>query len=283
MAKAPTNIAASVRQKLLNLARDNERDFQALLIAFGLERLIYRLSISDHRDQFVLKGGMLVTLWTLDPGRFTLDADFLSFGESDEDSLKKRFAQILALDGNDGLDFATAKITAKPIRENQVYGGVRLRTTALLGKTQIPITIDIGFGDILTSPEYEIEYGSLLDLPSANIRAYSPATVIAEKFQAIVALGIVNGRMKDYYDIWAIPKAVDIPMEELTNAIRSTFKQRKTEIPQERPSGLSLEFSTDPAKATQWKAYAESTNLENVTLEQVSNEIWSYLEPICAS
>lgn len=123
MARQPVNTAASVRQRLLNLARENGRDFQTLLVAFGLERLIYRLSVSPHRDSFVLKGGMLVTLWTSDPGRFTRDIDFLGFGSSDEDALRNIFASILSSDANDGLHYGAADLTVRDIREGQIYGG----------------------------------------------------------------------------------------------------------------------------------------------------------------
>ena len=174
-------------------------------------------------------------------------------------------------------------MTAKQIRDDQVYGGMRLKTTAYLDKTKIPVTIDIGFGDSITDPEYTIEYPSLLDLPSASIRAYSPATVIAEKFQAIVMLGLINGRMKDFYDLWAIPKSQSISNKELYEAISSTFKRRQTEIPTERPEGLSQNFTTDQQKSRQWLAYAESIDLEEIPLEQIANEIWLYLEPICKS
>tara|TARA_R110000803_G_C11981045_1_gene320759 strand:+ start:2062 stop:2805 length:744 start_codon:yes stop_codon:yes gene_type:complete len=153
MAKAPTNIAASVRQRLLNLARSEQRVFDVVLVAFGLERLIYRLSVSTYRDRFVLKGGMLVTLWTVDPGRFTRDVDFLAFGDDDDSSLRAAFVDILAIDGGDGLVFDAAQIVTEPIREDQVYGGRRLKTKAYLGKTEIPITIDLGFGDALGDPK----------------------------------------------------------------------------------------------------------------------------------
>jgi len=283
MAKNTTDIAASVRQRLLNLARKEQRVFDVVLVAFGLERLIYRLSVSSFRDRFVLKGGMLVTLWTTDPGRFTRDVDFLGFGDDDEEQLKAAFAEILAIDAGDGLIFDTAELTATEIREDQVYGGKRLKTTAYLGKTRIPITVDLGFGDALGDPAFEIEYASLLDFEPATIRAYSPATVMAEKFQAVVDLGLVNGRMKDFYDLWAVPRAVDVDPEDLARTLRATFERRETEIPAERPPGLTPEFATDPAKVTQWAAYAEATDLEGIALIDVVEEIWRRMQPICAA
>lgn len=281
MAEAPKNIAASVRQRLRNHARDNEQVFEVVLVAYGLERLIYRLSISDYRDRYVLKGGMLVTLWTIDPGRFTRDVDFLAFGDDDEPTLIKEFSDILAIDAEDGLIFETADITAVPIRDDQVYRGMRLKTTAQLDGARIPITIDLGFGDALGDPEYEVDYGSLLDLPGAKIRAYSPATVMAEKFQAIVALGIANSRMKDYYDLYAVPRAVEIANEDLAAAIKATFERRQTEIPTNVPPGLGEAFAAEPAKQTQWAAYSEATEISELNLTEVTADIWARLEPIC--
>lgn len=282
MAKSPKNSsAASIKQRLLNLARQDQSDFGIVLLAYALERLIYRLSISEHSQNFILKGGMLVTLWTVDQSRFTRDVDFLSFGSDDEESLIEIFNNVLSINTEDGLRFDTAALSATQIRDDQVYGGVRLKTIAYLDKTRIPITIDIGFGDSITDPSYTIEYPSLLELPSANIRAYSPATVIAEKFHAVVALGLINGRMKDFYDLWAIPKAQPISNEELREAVVSTFERRQTAIPAERPEGFSIAFTTDQQKSTQWLAYADSIELDGVSLEQIADEVWTYLEPIC--
>lgn len=281
MAKRPTNLAASVRQRLLNLARKDRQAFDVVLVAFGLERLIYRLSISKYRDRFVLKGGMLVTLWTKDTGRFTRDVDFLAFGPDDEETLKRAISVILSIDAEDGLVFDIDSLTATVIREDQVYGGMRLKTTAYLGNTKIPITIDIGFGDALGDPEFEIDYTSLLDFPPATVRAYSPETVIAEKFQAVVALGVVNGRMKDFYNLWAIRHSVPIEPEVLRQTIRKTFERRETEIPKSCPPGLTQEFATDPNKRTQWSAYADATELEDTNLAEIVDDIWAWLEPIC--
>lgn len=185
------------------------------------------------------------------------------------------------IDGGDGLIYDAANLTAAAIREDQVYGGMRLRTTAYLGTTQIPITVDLGFGDALGDPKYQIDYASLLDFPAASIRAYSPATVIAEKFQAVVALGIANSRMKDLYDLWTLPKAVEIDSLELAETIRGTFNRRGTAIPTTCPVGLLAEFSTDPAKQTQWRAYASGTTLDGKPLAEITADIWSWLEPAC--
>lgn len=280
MAERAKNTAASVKQRLRNKARETGQDFQALLIAFALERLVYRLSVSKHRNSFVLKGGMLVTVWTVDPGRFTKDLDFLAFGEDDEAALKSVFKEILSPDAEDGLVFDGTNLTSAQIREDQVYGGMRLKTTAYLERTRIPIVIDIGFGDALAEPEYEIEYPSTLDYPRARIRAYSPETVMAEKLHAMVALGAINGRMKDYYDLWALPNSIKVDPTALEAAIKSTFARRETRVPNKRPIGLSQSFAEDAQKQAQWAAYAESIDRTDLHFPTVVEEIWHQVGPV---
>lgn len=283
MAKPPANIAASVRQRLLNLAKKEKQVFDVVLVAYGLERLIHRLAQSDYRDRFVLKGGLLVTLWTVDfnSGRFTRDADFLGMGSADEESLKDAFTEILKIESDDGLVFETADLTAVAIREDQIYGGMRLKTKAYLGKTVINITVDIGFGDAMAQPDYTIDYPSLLDHPTTTIRAYSPATVMAEKFQAVVALGVANGRMKDFYDLWAIPQAQDISDDDLADALEATFNRRSTIIPEDRPVAFSPTFTEDTDKLAQWRAYAATIDLDQPNLAVLTDIIWLQLGPIC--
>jgi len=281
MAKAPKNLTASIRQRLLDLSRREGRVFDVVLVTYGLERLIFRLSISDYRDQFVLKGGILVTHWIEDASRVTRDVDFLGYGDASEGHLKTVFSKLLSLEANDGLVFDVDGLTTETIKEDQEYGGIRLKTIAYLGKTRIPITIDIGFGDALTDRDYTIDYPSLLDMPPASIRAYPPATVVAEKFQAIVALGLVNSRMKDYYDLWAIHNAQLLKAKELDAAIQATFERRGTDIPRETPIGLSDDFVNDELKVRQWGAYVASIDREGLPLDTVVEVIRSYTGPAC--
>jgi hypothetical protein len=199
-----------------------------------------------------------VTVWTGDDHRTTRDADFLGFGELDEERLREIFANIMTIDGTDGLMFDVEQLTAAPIREDNVYGGFRLKTVAMLDGAHIPITIDVGLGDALTQPEHVIDYPSLLGTPIPNIRAYPPETLIAEKFQANVALGVVNGRMKDYYDLWTIPAALNLDETSLTQAIAAAFARRATAVPAEAPEGLKDAFTNDPLKVRQWQAYTDS-------------------------
>ena len=187
----------------------------------------------------------------------------------------------MSLGSDDGLTFDTESLTTQAIKAEQEFGSVRLKTTAHLGKTRIPITVDIGFGDAMTERDYTIEYPSLLDMPMANVRAYPPATVVAEKFQAIVALGLANSRMKDYYDLWAINNAQVIEARALEAAIRATFERRSTAVPKEVPVGLSDEFVGDAQKMQQWDAYTASIDIDSLSLDRIVETIWSYIGPTC--
>jgi predicted nucleotidyltransferase component of viral defense system len=282
MADAPKNIAASVKQRLLNMARTKGRGFDILLMRFALERLLFRLSQSAHRDNYVLKGGMLVTQWLDHDNRETRDADFLGFGEADIATITTIFAEIMAIAGDDGLEFDTRALTASTIREETEYGGIRLKTKAYLERTRIPVTLDIAFGDALADASQTIDYPSLLDMERPTIRAYPPAQVIAEKFQAVVTLGLANGRMKDFYDLWAIPKAMPVDERALDTAIAATFERRTTPIPYQRPTGLSETMAKDAAAKQRWRAYVESLELPVPDFAEVLDEIWAFLAPSCA-
>lgn len=282
MAKAPTNLAKSVKDRLLAIARREGRAFDILLVRFALERLLYRLSISAHAERFVLKGGMLVTVWVADDNRVTRDADFLGHGVADPDRLIDDFREIMSIESDDGLIFDIDALAASVIREEMEYGGIRLKTAAYLERTRIPVTIDIGFGDALAGATQRLDYPTLLELPVPQVRAYPPATVIAEKFQAVVALGVLNGRMKDYYDLWAIPRAIALSDDELDAAVRATFDRRRTPIPTERPPGLSTDMIEDEGKQKQWRAYAASLELENVSLKVIVEAVWALVGPSCA-
>jgi len=282
MAKAPTNMAKSVKDRLLNIARKEGRVFDILLVRFALERLLYRLSISAHQDRFVLKGGMLVTVWVTDDNRVTRDADFLGLGDADPGRLIADFGEIMAAKSDDGLVFDVDALAATVIREEMEYGGIRLKTAAHLERTRIPVTIDIGVGDAMADATQRLDYPALLDFPAPQVRSYPPATVIAEKFQAMVALGVLNGRMKDYYDLWAIPRAIDISADDLDAAIRATFERRRTPIPTERPPGLSVDMFGDEGKQRQWRAYAASLELDAVSLESIIEGVWELVGPSCA-
>lgn len=222
---------------------------------------------------------MLVTLWTVDPGRFTIDIDFSRRGSFEKTKIVADLEEVLSVEVADGLVFGKSEIRAIQMTGNQIYGGVRLKTVALLERTRIPITIDLGFGDAITS-SYEVDYGSMLDMPSASVRAYSPATVMAEKYHAIVSLGIANTRFKDYYDLYQIPRSVEVAPSDLADAVKATFARRKTAVPSNRPIGLDRAFSQDADNVQQWVAYSDGSLAEGVNLRDAADEIWGRLSGI---
>jgi hypothetical protein len=257
MTRKLVNLPASVANRLRNLARDQQADFNLILSRYAIERLLYRISVSDQRDRFILKGATLFTAWSPDKFRATRDLDLLGFGDPAVSALASAVSAICAnLAPDDGLDFDHTTITAAPIRGKQEYGGVRIKLTARLASIRIPVQIDIGFGDAVTPAAVELDFPVLLaDTPAPRLRAYPKETVVAEKFQAIVALGEVNTRMKDYYDLMALTGLFDFDGALLSAAIRATFERRQTPLPVEIPPGLTDSFAVDPPKVALWKAF----------------------------
>jgi predicted nucleotidyltransferase component of viral defense system len=258
MPDRPRNVGASVRQRLLNLAHARGQPMELLLTRYALERLLHRLSLSPHRERFVLKGAMLLTTWFDEPHRATRDVDLLGFGDPAHEALLGTFREVMAIDADDGVVFDLEGLAIEAIREEVEYGGSRLRTTAALAGARIPITVDIGFGDAVEPGVEDIDLPVLLDMPSPHLRAYPPETVIAEKFHAMVILGRANSRMKDYYDVWILTSALDLDPERLRRAVVATFERRNTAIPLALPDGLSEAFAEDSGKLRQWEAFARN-------------------------
>lgn len=282
----PTNLAASVRQRLLNLSVSNGEDPNLTLTRYAMERLLYRLTRSEHSEQFILKGAMLFALWTESPHRPTRDLDLLGFGEASNERLREIFQRVCEVDVEpDGLKFDHTSVRSADIREGQTYQGQRVKLVGLLGKARIPLQIDIGFGDAVTPDAHEIDYPTSLDLPAPRIRAYPPETVVAEKLQAIVALGMQNSRMKDFYDLWIIARQFSFDGPMLVTAIRATFERRHTDLPKGVPTGLSDEFATDEQKLTQWTAFLTRSHLaeSDSGLRHVVNELRGFLLPVLAA
>lgn len=276
------DIAASVRQRLLNLSRDRKEDFQAVLTRYGIERLMYRLARSPHGDEFVLKGAMLFTLWTGEAHRATWDLDLLGRGTIDIARLAGVFREVCeAPVDDDGLAFDAKGVSGERIREDQEYGGVRIHLGARLGAARIAIQIDIGFGDAVTPRPQKVAFPSLLDFPAPELKAYAREPVVAEKFQAMVVLGMGNSRMKDFYDVWAIARGFDFDGERLCQSIKATFRRRRTPLPTEDPLALSAAFAEDRIKQTQWKAFVRKGRLlvEAPALPDVIGLLRGFLMP----
>ena len=283
MPDRPRNVDASVRQRLLNLAHARRQPMELLLTRYALERLLHRLSLSAHRDRFVLKGAMLLVTWFDEPHRATRDLDLLGFGDPAADALLATFREVMTIEADDGVTFNIAALRIEPIREELEYGGSRLRTTAALAGARIPITVDIGFGDAVEPGIEDIALPVLLDMPSPHLRAYPPETVIAEKLHAMVILGMANSRMKDYYDVWMLTGAFAFERERLRQAIVATFARRNTLVPVVVPDGLSEAFAVDAAKQRQWDAFARNLSGSAPGFGQVVSDLRERLLHILGS
>lgn len=254
MARERRNMAASVRARLLERARADRADFQILLTRYALERLLYRLSVSAHRDRFILKGAMLFVTWVASPFRPTRDLDLLGFGDNSPAAIAAAFRAICAQPvDDDGVFFDIDGLQAALIREELDYGGVRVRTTAVIAGARVPIQVDIGFGDAITPGPVEIDYPALLDAPNPHLRAYPVETVVAEKFEAVVSLGIANSRLKDFYDLWMIAETFELERSALAAAVEQTFARRQTLLPSQTPVGLSDAYAETWDR--QWRAF----------------------------
>lgn len=275
----PKNIGASVRAKLLDIARQRDQAFDVVLTMFVLERLLFRLSDSRFSDRFVLKGAMLLATWLPDFHRVTRDLDLLGYGSSVPEEVAEIFCEVAGIKCPDGVEFDVEGIRVEQIREEQDYGGLRLRTTATLSDARIPVIVDIGFGDAVVPGLRDIEYPALLDFPAPKIRAYAPETVVAEKFQAMVVLGRVNSRMKDFYDVWMLSRTFDFNRDSLAQAIASTFRRRGTEIPVQLPDALTQNFSLEPTKVNQWRSFTEDLAVTTPDLSTVVEDLAGFLMP----
>jgi predicted nucleotidyltransferase component of viral defense system len=279
MAESIQNMGASVRARLMNLSRSTGRPFETLLVHYALERLLYRLTRTEHAERFVLKGAMLLMTWLEIPLRATRDIDFLGFGEPSPEGMLQVFREVLAVEQNDGVVFDVDGLKVDRIREEIAYGGLRLQTTALIDKARVKVTIDIGFGDATEPGIEEMDYPALLDQPAPRLRSYARETVIAEKFQAMVDLGRANTRLKDFYDIWVLSRLFAFDDDRLARAIAATFARRGTALPTEAPDALTPDFSVDPEKQAQWRAFVENVGEDPGGLDDVVAALAVFIMP----
>jgi len=223
----PRNLAASVRQRLLVLAKKREEAFDLVLGRYSLERLLYRISRSKWGNRFLLKGAMLFLVWHDTPHRPTRDLDLMGYGANDVGSMEEAFQSICSVKvEEDGIEFSPASVRGMEIRDNSEYGGVKIQLRASLAGANIPMQIDIGFGDVVTPAPEEIWFPTLLEFPAPKLRTYTKYSMISEKLQAMVMLGIANSRMKDFYDLWFMAKEWEFDGLILGRAIKATFDRR---------------------------------------------------------
>jgi predicted nucleotidyltransferase component of viral defense system len=279
------NYAASVKQRLLNIARKNKEDFNQILIRYCLERLLYRVGVSDYSQDLILKGAMLFHVWMGSPHRSTKDIDMLHFGSPDVGRLIKTFKEICSVEvKEDGLQFILDAIKGAPIREQALYDGIRLVIPVSLGKARLNLQVDIGFGDSISPSSEEVDYPTLLKMPSPHLRIYPKEVVVAEKLHAAVDLDMANSRMKDFYDIWFLLKTFNFEGIRLGKAIRSTFAIRDTKIIAD-PTCFTSEFYKNREKEIQWRSFLRKANVSNqeMLLESVILEIKAFLTPLLES
>ena len=261
------DIVKSVHRRLLNVRDKTGVQFNHLLVRYGLERLLYRVQEAGHGETFVLKGAMLFALWHDVPGRPTRDIDLLGFGDLSHDQLRSIFTDACTVPVvDDGLGFDADSVQTADIRDDQEYHGVRVRLLGFLGKARLALQVDVGFGDALTPDPTCIEYPTILDYPAPHLRAYHPATVVAEKLNATVVLGEFNSRMKDFYDMHVILSHMEIDDDVLTSAVSATFSRRNVPIPNEMPVAFSSQFLEDGSKEIQWRAFLRRSTLEATDL-----------------
>ena len=278
------NIGHSVFQRLLKHAKIHGEDFNLLLLRYGVERLLYRLSISTYADRFILKGASLFLVWKVQDYRVTKDADLLGFGNADTERITRIFRKLckIVTEDIDGIEFIPDTVKAVPIREEHVYGGIRVTLMGMLHQAQIPLQIDICFGDAVTPAPERIKFPTLLQTPPPELLAYPRYTMVAEKLEAMVRLGMANSRMKDFYDVFLLSRLFDFDGWILCDAIRNTFVRRSTSLPRGLPMPFTDEFRKDTQKQNQWRAFLHKAKPKNVPeeIDTVIGEIASFLAPV---
>ncbi|MEI7764552.1 MAG: nucleotidyl transferase AbiEii/AbiGii toxin family protein [Comamonadaceae bacterium] len=274
------DLAASVRARLLNIAKAEQTDFNSVLVRYALERFLYRLGQSAHADHFVLKGAMLFNLWYAMPHRPTRDVDLLGFGPSDLGAIAQAFREIVTVAAQDGIVFDAASVRVEEIRKNAGYAGARLIVSAELAGARCKTQIDVGFGDAVTPGPVDAVYPVLLaDFAAPHLRTYPVYTVVAEKLHAMVLLGMTNSRLKDYLDLSLLLEREALDPATLTAAITATFTRRGTVVPTELPIGLSDEFANDQSRQALWVAFLKKNLLPAVPLTSVVTTLRAALQP----
>jgi hypothetical protein len=281
MARGSKNITASVHQRLLNKAREDSRLFNELLQYFAIERFIYRLSKSPNADRFILKGALMLSAWRGSMTRPTMDIDLLGKIDNRLEIIIGVIRDACGMDVEaDGMSFNADTVTAARITEDADYEGIRVRVQGGLGNARVSLQIDIGFGDVIVPGPEKVEYPALLDFPAPKMNGYSMESTIAEKYQAMVKLGVLNSRMKDFYDIWMLSRMFDFKGETLAEAIERTFKNRHTPITKD-PTAFHPSFAKDGSKTAQWQGFVRKARLTDApeAFEDVLESVKMFIRP----
>ena len=285
MVRNVKNIAASVHQRLLNEAKESPRPFNELLQYFAIERFIYRLSKSPHADKFILKGALMFAAWHGPASRPTMDIDLLGKIDNSLEVIAAAIKDACLLEVEpDGISFSAETVEAVRITEDAEYEGVRVRVQGSLGNARFSIQIDIGFGDVVVPNPSTVSYPAILDFPAPELKGYTMESTIAEKFQAMVKLGVLNSRMKDFYDIWILSRTSDFKGNILAEAVGKTFEKRNTPITLDAAL-FNPSFGNDEDKNVQWRGFIRKTKLINApeSFEEIMTAVKLFLEPLAAS
>ena len=286
MTKAiPKDLASSIRQRLLNKARESGRPFNELLQYFAMERFLYRLSKSRHSENFILKGALLFNMWKGPLLRPTMDIDLLGHLDNKVEEILTAMREVCIQEvQSDGFAFDPDSLQGERIIENAYYEGVRVRLRGSLGTARVVIQVDVAFGDAIVPAPVPGSYPAMFDLPTASIKGYSRESVIAEKFEIMVKLGLLNSRLKDFFDIWLLANRFDFDGETLGKAIKETFRNRRTAVVPD-VGELASAFAQDETKKSQWLGFIRRNHLETipVNLTDVMALISVFLGPIAES
>ena len=277
------NLAASVRARLMNHARETSRPFQEVFQYYAMERFLFRLSRSPYGRRFTLKDALMFRVWDAPMSRATRDVDLLGQIDNSLDGLQHTFREICRTEVEaDGMVYDIDTITAEQIKEDADYAGARIRFLGLLEKARASMQVDIGFGDAVIPEPIEVDYPTILKMNAPRLLVYSRESVVAEKFQAMVFLGMLNSRMKDFYDIWSLTRGMVFEGALLARAIRATFEHRTAKLPTETPISLTDEFVSNTMKQAQWSAFLDKIDIDKNTLElsEVVSVISAFIMPV---
>lgn len=281
--KTIKNIPVSVRQRLSNIARSENRIALDLLHYYAMERFLYRLSKSSHADSFILKGALLLHVFGGELSRATKDIDFLAKIENSEGSLANSLKEIMQIPSeSDGIQFHPDTLSISKTQWDSRDRGMRADFLATLGTSKISMRVDLAFGSQITPAPIQIIYPEILDMGSPRIFGSTLESVIADKFEAMVSRDETNSRLKDFYDLWVISKNRAFEFAVLSDAIKETFAFYGTSIPNTVPLCFHEKFYALPEKIVQWKNFFRQSKLKQETgLKEVCERIEMFLLPIC--
>lgn len=280
MKKDIKNLEASIRARLQNEAKETNRSFSEILQYYGMERFLYRFSRSKYADKFILKGALMFTVWQIPERRTTLDIDFLARYDNQTATIEKVIKDVCSVPViPDGLVFDAKTVRGQKTKEDMEYEGVRVKFIGLLERSRIPMQIDVGFGDVIYPKPNVIDYPVILDFPKPHLKGYPPESVVSEKFEAMVKLGLLNSRMKDFYDIWLMMRQFDFNGLQLTEALKKTFERRKTPLPQNTPLFAEEIYDEKSDRQTLWRAFLKKGEIKHAPekLSTTAREIEKFL------